>query len=251
MADIGTQEISVGFGDIDTSDRLTLARTFDYFQEVAINHAEDLGVGRSTMAESRHVWILSRSSVLMEKRPIFHEKITIRSWPRGWEKLFAKRDYDIQDMAGNVLVRGRSGWLIVDSETHRPLRPQLIVDTLPENKGCDALNKIVTLNSREHLMPAGERISCYSDIDYNGHVNNARYVQWLQDVTDPDVFVKADSMRLDINYIRETRLNETVELWKAPIKQGFAYEGRKKGATQSEGRAVIFRAELQVYAGIP
>ncbi|MDR2193705.1 MAG: acyl-ACP thioesterase [Treponema sp.] len=250
MADISTQEISVGFGDIDTSDRLTLARTFDYFQEVAINHAEDLGVGRTAMAESGHVWILSRSSVLMEKRPAFHDKIIIRSWPRGWEKLFAKRDYDIQDMAGNILVRGRSGWLIVDRETHRPLRPQFIVDTLPENDGRDALHEIVSLNTREHLEFAGERIPCYSDIDYNGHVNNARYVQWIQDITDPDVFVQADSMRLDINYIRETRLHESVELWKSPIDQGFAYEGRKKGAAQSEDRVAVFRAELRVYASI-
>ncbi|MDR2793316.1 MAG: acyl-ACP thioesterase [Treponema sp.] len=251
MADIGTQEIFVGFGDVDISDRLTLARTFDYFQEVAINHAETLGVGRAALAKSGQVWILSRSSVLMEKRPAFHEKIIIRSWPRSWEKLFAKRDYDIQDMAGNVLVRGRSGWLIVDIETHRPLRPQFIVDTLPENKGLDALNEIVSLNTREHLALAGERIPCYSDIDYNGHVNNARYVQWIQDITEPDVFVKADSMRLDINYLRETRLDETVELWKAPIEQGFAYEGRKKDAAQSGGRIAIFRAELRAYAGIP
>ncbi|MDR0706720.1 MAG: acyl-ACP thioesterase [Treponema sp.] len=262
MADIGMQEISVGFGDIDTSDRLTLARTFDYFQEAAINHAEELGVGRAALAQSRQAWILSRIGALIEKRPQFREKIIVRSWPRSWEKLFAKRDYDIRDAAGNVLVRGRSGWLVVDIETHRPLRPQPIVETLPKNEGCDALNEIASLAVRENLTLAGERTSCYSDIDYNGHVNNARYVQWIQDVTDPDLLVKADSMRLDINYISEAKLNETVELWKAPIEQdsassagfaGFAYEGRKKNvqnAPRNAGGTTVFRAELRLYAGI-
>jgi acyl-ACP thioesterase len=259
MADIGMQEISVGFGDIDTSDRLTLARTFDYFQEAAIDHAEELGVGRAALARSRQVWILSRIGALIEKRPKFREKIIVRSWPRSWEKLFAKRDYDIRDAAGNVLVRGRSGWLVVDIETHRPLRPQPIVETLPKNEGCDALNEIVSLTVRENLTLAGERTPRYSDIDYNGHVNNARYVQWIQDITEPDLLVKADSMRLDINYISEARLNETVELWKAPIGQrlagsvGFAYEGRKKStqnALQNAGGTTVFRAELKLYADI-
>ncbi|MDR2783883.1 MAG: acyl-ACP thioesterase [Treponema sp.] len=253
MADIGIQEISVGFGDIDTSDRLTLARTFDYFQEAAINHAEELGVGRAALSQSKQVWILSRIGVLIEKRPRFREKIIVRSWPRSWEKLFAKRDYDIRDSAGNVLVRGRSGWLVVDIETHRPLRPQPIVEMLPKNEGLDALNEIVNLTVREDLERVGERTSRYSDIDYNGHVNNARYVQWIQDVTDPGVLIKADSMRLDINYISETRLDETVELWKAPIEQGFAYEGRKKGAQNAPrktGGVTVFRAELKLYAGI-
>jgi acyl-ACP thioesterase len=262
MADIGIQEISVGFADIDTSDRLTLARTFDYFQEAAINHAEELGVGRAALSQSKQVWILSRIGVLIEKRPQFHEKITVRTWPRSWEKLFVKRDYDIQDIAGNTLVRGRSGWLVVDIETHRPLRPQPIVETLPKNEGRDALNEIVNLAARENLECAGERTPRYSDIDYNGHVNNARYVQWIQDVTDPDALVKADSMRLDINYISEARLNETVELWTTPIEQGsassagfigFAYEGRKKGGQQAPQNAsgtTVFRAELKLYAGV-
>ncbi|MDR0374866.1 MAG: acyl-ACP thioesterase [Treponema sp.] len=254
MADIGIQEISVGFADIDTSDRLTLARTFDYFQEVAINHAEDLGVGRAALAQSRQVWILSRIGVLIERRPKFHEKITVRTWPRSWEKLFAKRDYDIRDATGNALVRGRSGWLVVDIETHRPLRPQPIVETLPKNEGRDALNEIVNLTVRENLEIVGERTPCYSDIDFNGHVNNARYVQWIQDITDPEALVEADSMRLDINYISEARLNERVELWKAPIEQGFAYEGRKKSAQnapQNVGGTTVFRAELKLYADIP
>jgi acyl-ACP thioesterase len=244
MTDIGIQEITVGFGDVDTSDRLTPARTFDYFQEAAINHAEDLGVGRASLAETGQVWILSRLSVLMEKRPKYREKIIVRSWPRGWEKLFAKRDYDIQDRSGNVLVRGRSGWLVVDIEKRRPLRPQPIVEPLPRNEGLDALGEIVNLEAREHLVLAGERTPHYSDIDYNGHVNNARYVQWIQDITEPETFVKADGMRLDINYINEAKLNEAVELWTAAIDNGFAFEGRKKDAQNTP--SAVFRAELRL-----
>jgi acyl-ACP thioesterase len=252
MKEIGQETFRVGFGDIDPSDRLTIGAAFDYFQEAAIQHAEELGVGRESMARTGTVWILSRMSVVIERRPRYDELITVRSWPRGWEKLFAVRDYDILDETGKAVVRGRSGWLIVDIEKRRPLRPQAVVETLPKNEGLDALPAgIVSLDTRENLTLAGDRTSRYSDIDFNGHVNNVRYIQWIQDVTAPTVLEKADTLRLDINYISETRLGETTGIWTSNIEggganmagyaAGYAYEGRRRDAQAT----TAFRAELR------
>jgi acyl-ACP thioesterase len=238
MADIGQGTFSVGFGDIDKSDRLTLAATFNYFQEAAIKHAEELGVGRASMAQTGQVWILSRISVVVDRRPKYREKITVRSWPRGFEKLFALRDYDIVDEAGKRIVRGRSGWLVVDIEKRRPLRPQAVVELLPKNEGLDALPRVVSLNARNDLLLAGERVARYSDIDYNGHVNNTRYIQWIQDLTQTGILESSDSMRLDINYLSETKWGECTELWVHSDTVGsVAYEGRREDAP-------VFRAEL-------
>ncbi|MDR0643309.1 MAG: acyl-ACP thioesterase [Treponema sp.] len=240
MNDIEQNTFTVGFTDVDPSDRLKLSAVCDYFQEAAINHAEKLGMGRSAMAQTGEVWMLSRLNVLMERRPKYRETITVRSWPRGSEKLFAIRDYDILDENGKPIVRGRSGWLIVDIEKHRPLRPQEKVTKLPLNAGLDALPLLTNIGLRDGLKLAGERTPFYSDIDYNGHVNNSRYVQWIQDITEPDVLEKADRIRLDINYASETHFKETTELWAIPIENGFAYEGRRNGG-------IVFRAELGIF----
>ncbi|MDR2480339.1 MAG: acyl-ACP thioesterase, partial [Treponema sp.] len=129
----------VRFGHIDRSDRLTLSAVFQFFQEAAISHAENLRVGREDMARSGQVWILSRMSVQVDRRPGYGEAMIVRSWPRGGEKLFALRDYDIRDSADKPAVRARSGWLIIDIEKRRPLRPQALMDALPQNVGLDAL----------------------------------------------------------------------------------------------------------------
>jgi acyl-ACP thioesterase len=261
--DIWQETFSLRFADVDPSDRLTLAATFNYFQEAAISHAENLGVGREAMAARGHVWILSRMSVFFERRPKWGETVTVRTWPRGYEKLFALRDYDIRDGADKSVVRGRSGWIILDIEKRRPLRPQAAAGALPLNEGLDALpGGAAALDTRENLDKAGERRALYSDIDFNGHVNNARYIQWIQDVTEPAVLEKAGAMRLDINYLKEIRPGELVELWSAagipagkfpvgespagaspagvpPTDTAIAYEGR----FQEGGQA--FRAELR------
>jgi len=241
----------VRFGSIDRSDRLTLDAVFQFFQEAAISHAENLGVGREDMARSRQAWILSRISVQVDRRPEYYETITVRTWPRDAEKLFAIRDYDIRDAKDVPVVRARSGWIIVDMEKRRPLRPQSIMDTMPKNEGLDALpSGPVSLTTRNDLRKTGERAALYTDVDYNGHVNNVRYIQWIEDAVDSGVLEKADKMRLDINYLNEILPGETTEIWSAPIQDdgtpnaaaAFAFEGRNAGTGQA-----AFRAELRLW----
>jgi acyl-ACP thioesterase len=277
MVPIWQEPLAVHFGAVDRSDRLTLASTFDFFQEVAISHAEHLGCGRDAMAQTGQVWVLSRISVFMERRPKQGETITVRSWPRGWDRLFAVRDYDIRDASDIPIVRGRSNWIILDIEKRRPLRPQALMDKLPLNEGLDALpGGAMGLEARDGQVKAGERKAAYSDIDYNGHVNNARYIQWIQDITEPEILERADRMRLDINYLSEIKPGEITELWSGPVTDAgnggtgpegmsgngaagaattaaaAAYEGRRQvlpspAAGSAGGGQALFRAELRTW----
>ena len=259
MVDVWYEKASVRFGDIDRSKRLTLGSIFSFFQEAAISHAADLRVGLNDFERTGQAWVLSRLSLFTARRPAYGETVQVSTWPRKWEKLFALRDYEIQDASGAALVRGRGGWLVLDIEKRRPLRAQSIMESLPHNDGIDAFPRgFATLNTGENLVKTGERTARYSDIDFYGHMNNARYVQWLQDATDADILTNADEIRLDINYLSEVRPGETVELWTAPLEEsdpgegddpedyprrsgpGFAYEGRKPGLGQP-----VFRAELR------
>ena len=275
------EESIVRFGGIDQSDTLTIASVFDLFEDAAISHAELLGVGREAMMQSGNVWILSRLSVVMKVRPRYGEKIITRTWPRGSNKLFAIRDYDIHyspDVSGNkdgpcsdnVLVRGRSAWLVVDIEKRRPLRPQTAVSILPLNENMDALpgetqtgnNPPSSLTARDFsaVTPVLRR-SCYSDIDYNGHVNNTRYIQWIQDLLEKEILEKAKLISLDINYLAEVKYGETISLYITPINPtetapenlqseqapvqyaaAFAIEGRRESASET---VPVFRAEIK------
>ncbi|MDR1373802.1 MAG: acyl-ACP thioesterase [Treponema sp.] len=249
--DIWQETFPLRFGGIDRSDRLTLNAVFDFFQEAAISHAERLGVGRDAMALSGQVWVLSRISVFFERRPRYGETLTVRTWPRGADRLFALRDYDILDESGKPAVRSRSGWLILDMAKRRPLRPQQLVEGFPKNDGLDALpGGGAGLAARDGLAPAGERRAVYSDIDYNGHVNNTRYVQWMLDVTDPAVLEKADTLRLDINYLSEVQYGGVTGLWTAPLPGASDPAFAVSFAAACEGRAgetgqPVFRAELR------
>ena len=248
IVNVWQETLPIRFGAIDKSDRLTLDAVFQFFQEAAICHAENLGVGREDMARTGQVWILSRMSVMVDRRPNYRETVTVRSWPRGGEKLFAIRDYDIRDKDDVPAVSARSGWIILDMEKRRPLRPQSVMDTLPHNEGLDALTSgPAGLEERGNLQKIAERKALYTDVDYNGHVNNVRYIQWIEDALDPQFLERAGKMRLDINYLNEILGGEVVEILSAPFDgengaSAFAFEGRKTGSGQP-----TFRSELRLW----
>jgi len=250
IVNVWHEAIPVRFGAIDKSDKLTLDAVFQFFQEAAISHAENLGVGRQEMASANQAWILLRMSVLVNRRPNYCETISVRSWPRGWEKLFAIRDYEIRDKDDIPVVSARSAWLIVDMEKRRPLRPQSVMDNLPLNEGLEAVSSgiqsVTSLEERSDLQKVSERKALYTDLDYNGHVNNVRYIQWIEDTIDRELLEKAEKIRMDINYLHEILGGEVIEIFSSPVDapsgKVFAFEGRKTNANQP-----AFRAELQLF----
>lgn len=234
--------------DVDGAGKLTMAAAYNYCQEIAGNHADRLGVGEDFMKANGIVWILSRMSAVLEARPARGASIRVRTWPRGTDRLFAIRDYELEDEAGSIVGRGRSAWLIVDAATFRPRRPEAFTAGLPTNEGLEALpDGALPLAAGEGLEHAAGRAVAYSDIDYNGHMNNARYVQWIQDVIPPETLNSAARIRLDLNYLAEMKPGSSAGIF---LKTGDGLAGWNSRCTL-EGRAVTdsqttFRAVLSL-----
>jgi len=249
MKAIHEEQFRVRTWDVDRTNQLSMAAAFNFFQEVAGNHAELLGVGRTTLQNAGQAWILSRMSAVIDRRPLWGQTLNVRTWPRGTDRLFAVRDYEMEDENSGIVARGRSGWIVLDTQKQRPLRPQALVSHIPANTDKDALpDGIKGLDACSELANTGTRRPAYSDFDYNGHVNNARYVQWIQDALPAEEIEKADSLRLDINYLSEVKPGMIIELWtgRQDKTDAYAIEGRHGTTGQ-----VVFRAELRLGVYLP
>lgn len=249
MSTIYEETFRVCTWDVDGADKLTMAAAYNYCQEIAGNHAALLGVGEEFMKANGIVWILSRMSAVLDARPARGARIRVRTWPRGTDRLFAVRDYELRTEAGAVIGRGRSAWLIVDAATFRPRRPEAFTAGLPTNDGLEALpDGALALTAGDGLERAAERAVAYSDIDYNGHMNNARYVQWIQDVMAPGTLNAASRLRLDINYLAEMKPGSSASIFlkDSDGPDGWnsrcAMEGRAAGDGQTTFRAALYLA---------
>jgi acyl-ACP thioesterase len=235
--DVFTKNFNVGFRHVDRGGLLTPVAMLDYLEEAAAGHAEALGVGYNAMVEKRQAWVLARISVRMDRRPRFQETIEVSSWPRGHDRLFAVRDYEMR-LGGLPLVRARSSWIILDLDKRRPIRPQEIMGTLPLNEGKNALHEsAAALDETQELTKVAERKALYSDLDLNGHVHNTRYMQWICDLLAPEKIEKSLSVNLDINYLKEITASSATELWLGENNGVFHIEGRQE-------QKPMFRARL-------
>jgi len=193
--------------DSDFNGRLSVFSLFNYIQDIASEHAELLHFGRGDLQRSNQFWILSRLYAEIESFPLWGETVILRTWPRGTEGLFAMREIEVLSQGGERVAGVATSWVIVDSETRRPQRP----DKLLERMNLDYPEKRTTKRSAGKPDPVGQPyrdteifIVKPSDLDVNQHVNNVKYIQWVTDSFTVDFLSRHTPKTVEVSYLAES-----------------------------------------------
>ena len=207
------EDFAVRSYETDSTGRLRMASLFHYFQEIAGNHVVALGIGYEVLKELGYVWFLSRARVRVRRLPAWGEHGIVETWHVTTEGLMYLRDFRMRDGAGNVLLDASTGWLLVDTANFRPHAPDALPIPLPVNDHGRALDEpLRKLLPPREMKTAYERSVLLSDLDVNHHVNNARYLEWIFDCYD-DTHASSHLLSfLQVNYVGETTLGDTVAL---------------------------------------
>ena len=100
--------------------------------------------------------------------------------------------------------------------------PGSLTDSLPKNPGLNALDEdLMKLAPENGLEEKFTTRANYSVVDVLGHVNNARYIEWVMDCFPFERFKSHQLAWLQINYNNEVRAGETVQIC-AGARQGDA-----------------------------
>jgi acyl-ACP thioesterase len=185
----------------------------NFLFDIASTHASHLHWGFDDMRKNNQYWVLSRFHVKMLKYPVMQEMIHLETWPKGIDRLFALRDYRINNSAGDIICLATSAWLIVDAGTGKPLRIsdfRELFDFNPEKYSIlEVPEKLPPVTNPDYQIPI--RVS-FSDLDINKHVNSGRYLEWIQDCYDEEFYVKKNIREFQVNFLSETRFGQTVIL---------------------------------------
>lgn len=210
-------------------------------QEAATGAAAALHASHGEMLEKYQVfWMLARVWYTLSRPLGWRDQIAIQTWHRGARGASSYRDFDLF-LDGEPVGEAVSLWVLADARTRKLAR----VSGLEEFQGTDGgerckkrtLSKLVL---PPDMSPAGERTFRYSDLDMNGHVNNAKYADYVCDALHmeelgPDRFVSS----LQVGYQAECRAGETVSLFTGAA-QGLQYvHGTGGGKTRFDAAAAI------------
>ena len=210
------RKYSVNVFNTDLTGRLSSGAVFNFFEDIAGRHAVELGWGRDDLMTNGLFWALSRMVVKVERLPMTWDDVTLRTWPRGTETIFALRDLEMYNAEGKRLAAASSSWVIVDYNTRKAQRPDKMLSNLnnrfPEERALDTnARKVPPLPAGEHEMT---RLKVkLDDIDVNRHVNNARYVHWAVNCYDPEFIISHTPDTIEVNYIMEGHQNEMINIF--------------------------------------
>lgn len=195
--------------------KLNLYSLFNYMQDIASDHAVKLGFGRDDLMRDNRFWVLSRMYAIINEWPLWEDTLIVKTWPNGTDKLFALRNYEVNNHDGRHIASGTSSWLILDRTTKKIQRPDSILTHYNFNLHTD--NSPLRYASK--LEPAEEtglisqvfKIKV-SDLDVNFHTNNVRYLKWVNDSYDLDFVMNNVPQSAEINYLAESVYGEEITI---------------------------------------
>lgn len=193
-----------------------LAFYFQIVQEAAGIHAGLRGCSIPVMREQGKTWVITRSSIEVNRYTVWPEVINVRTWAQEPIRLHLPRVVMGFDEQGRQLFLAKTYWAILDIETGRPLRPMDISEKLglvnPELAIDMALPRKTESEDVNELCSYKPRIA-YLDTDRNLHVNNISYLNWALESLPSEFRNRLKVASVDVSFLRQTFLDDDLVVY--------------------------------------
>ncbi len=211
-----TEKFIIPCYNTDVACRLKPTAFMNIAQEAAGENAKHLGFGYDDLIKYNTAWILSRVHVVFIDTPKWKDEITLQTRHKGRDRLFYLRDFIMTDSEGRERVKATTSWLILDLETRKMVRhPQMDDEgtVCKENIIEKPADKVRMPRSAEPELVRIHEVS-YSDIDNNGHTNNAMYMQWSMNAVGYEITSALPVKEFTINFNHETKIGDRVSIYR-------------------------------------
>jgi medium-chain acyl-[acyl-carrier-protein] hydrolase len=227
--------------EVDYTNHLKVSSLFNYMQEAASRSADRLGFGYDELIKEGLFWVLSRVKLVLKDTPGLGDTLTVETWPKGVEGLFATRDFRMLDGRGREICLATTSWALLSGHTMRPLPAQELQERLttrdPEAAIAELPGKIPEPARKEVVY---DRHIRYLDLDANRHVNNVKYIEYLLDSFPMDHYQTRRLASVQVNFLREAKFGDTIRIFRGVQEEGPVY---LEGENQHEKK--VFQALVE------
>ncbi len=217
-----THEFSVLPSDSSCRGKIKLRSLLDYFQDTAGLAVEDIEGTTTELIARGYAWVLTRYEIdITGELPSLDEKFFVTTFHDPLHGYNTLRAFRVHSHDGREIVRAKTAWLLLDVHTGRPVKP---IAHLPEITSRDTENippdfrDIPDFDDENILLSVNFPVR-FHDLDYNAHVNNAAYFEWVFDACPVDTMTH-ELISICASFRSGAKLGENVTL-------NFAGDGEK------------------------
>lgn len=240
---IFTYNYELRYTDVGPDNKLTLKALVATLQQAAISHSEEAGYGVSHIEKTHLAWLLLDWKVQIISYPNSNESLTVKTWPRLFDKLYSYRDFEVFDENNNLVAIASSKWFAIDTENKkiRKLTPEIV------KAYGEPVSKCVFESAFEEKLKVPENLKLNfnyeiqrRDIDTNGHVNNLNYIDFALETIEEDIYNNNIFKNLEVIYKKEIKLLEKINCY-------YSFENDKHVVTIKSKDNLTVHAVVKLY----
>ena len=212
MNPILTKPYRVRSYETGPSGALKAVSLLNYLEDAASESANLLGVGGRDLMAKNISWVLSRLHLKVYRYPHWEDWVELRTWPYGWKKIFALREFELTDGKGEILAQATTSFITVDLEKKKPVNAEVKLSGFPlhpKRVFDDSLGPMPKINLDQPYLERAFHVRL-NDLDLNRHVNNAVYVEWALESLPDELGEDSGPIEIEIAFRAETAYGDQV-----------------------------------------
>ncbi len=240
---IYTYDYKIRYTDIGADNKITLKALVAALQQAAVSHSAQAGYGLNDIEKTHLAWLLLDWKVQVISYPHSDEIISVKTWPRSFDKLYSYRDFEVFDEKNNLVAIASSKWFAIDPEKKKVRK---LTSEVSEAYG-EPFAKCVFKEPFEEKISVPENLSLdfnyiiqRRDIDTNGHVNNLNYIDFALETLSEDIYNSSDFHNLEIIYKKEIKPHEKINCY-------YSFENNKHVVTIKNEDNTIVHAIVKLF----
>lgn len=183
-----------------------------YFaQEIAGQHCLELGADWDTLAQQRLFWAVIRQRFQITRLPTAGETVTVETWPMPTTRVAYPRATVAYDEQGGELFRSIGLWVLMHSDSRAMILPGksgVTVNGALRGDELAAPGSLAPQILQNHIC----KTVGYTELDRNGHMNNTRYMDWLDDLLPSSFHADHPAKEFTVHYLAEAREGQQLDL---------------------------------------
>lgn len=201
-----------GLKDIGKNNLIKNETILEILENVAGEHSDEVGYGVLDIEKTKASWILLEWKVKVIKRPIYSEKLRIKTWGRYFQKAYTYRDFEIYDSKENLCIIATSKWALINSDTHNIMRLSDEIKNIyrPEEVSVFEEEIIPRVDVPTEFTNQIEYVIGRKDIDINNHMHNTYYLNLAYEALPEEVYNDRPFSEFRITYKKEVKLGDKV-----------------------------------------
>lgn len=236
----------LGYSHCDSKGRVTLFSILNMLQDIGGYFSEDNGLGETYLHENDLGWIVYNWNIEIIKEATIYEtaSLEIMTLVYEYKGSVCNRYYEIRNQNSELLIRAYATWVLIRYSTGHPVR--LTEKIIHAVKG-DRREFSLSYRIEKPVLPASlfaekeilEEVPL-SYIDIRGHMNNARYLEILQEELE-DYTIK----NIYINYQIPLFYKEKFIIKKYQTDKNLFMEFRVKKGQEADATSCLMSFECE------